>query len=141
MMWFIFLIFFTLWMAWSKRRKLRKIFFISTILVWSLLGSGLGTIFYSAGPCYYSNVVVDGLPDPFNSLMERLQDVHETHFLWAIFNQNGLWKAKVLENWLPFGGISAMPSVHVAMAMLFALTLRAVNPVLGTLGKNIYMAA
>ena len=132
MTWFLFLVFFSLWMGWSKRRNLRNVFFISTIVVWSVFGSVLGTVFYSAGPCYYQEVV--GLPDPYSPLMERLHEVHEKQFMWAIFNQNGLWEAKMAGKWLPFGGISAMPSVHVAMAMVFALTLVAVNPILGIVG-------
>jgi hypothetical protein len=132
MTWFGFLTLFSLWMGWSKRRNLRKVYFISTIVVWSVFGSGLGTVFYSAGPCYYQEVV--GIPDPYSPLMERLDAVHEKQTLWAVSNQNGLWEAKMAGKWLPFGGISAMPSVHVAMAMVFALTLVSVNPILGTAG-------
>jgi membrane-associated phospholipid phosphatase len=51
--------------------------------------------------------------------------------LWAISNQIGLWEAKLHGTWLPFGGISAMPSIHLAMATLFALLAFSVRRWLG----------
>ena len=54
--------------------------------------------------------------------------------LFAIKNQHLLWDAKQQHHWIPFGGISAMPSVHVAMAVLFALTLGEAFPLLRATG-------
>jgi hypothetical protein len=120
MLWFLVLFSLIFWMGWTKRRRLRLHFFTSTILVWSLLGSGMGTVFSSAGPCYYSNVIsVD--ENPFAPLMHRLTEIHQNTFLWAVNNQVGLWQAKENGIWLPFGGISAMPSIHLAMAMIFVM--------------------
>jgi hypothetical protein len=120
MLWFVFLFLSCLWMAWSKNRRLRLCFFVSTLLVWSLVGSGLGTIFSSAGPCYYSQVLPSN-ENPFAPLMSRLEEINRSGSLYAITNQIGLWDAKLKDTWLSFGGISAMPSVHLAMATVFAL--------------------
>jgi hypothetical protein len=120
MLWFLFLFLFCLCMAWSRRRRLRLCFFVSTLLVWILLGSGLGTLFSSAGPCYYS-AAVNTTHNPFVPLMTKLAEIHDDRFLFALNNQRGLWEAKLSGDWFAFGGISAMPSIHLAMATLFFL--------------------
>lgn len=130
MLWFIILFSFCLWMAWSNRRGLRLQFFVTTVIVWMVFGSIFGTIFASAGPCYYPNVVTKGL-NPYQSLMDSLSAIHASKPLWAIHNQIGLWDAQLAKEWLPFGGISAMPSIHVAMAVVFALLGKQVNCWLG----------
>jgi hypothetical protein len=118
--WFVFLAVSCLWMALSKRRHLRLCFLVSTLLVWSLLGSFLGTVLSSAGPCYYSEVVMTG-DNPFAPLMARLSEISQDTHLWATWNQFVLSEAKRYDTWLPFGGISAMPSIHLAMTTLFTL--------------------
>jgi hypothetical protein len=129
-LWFAVFFLFCFRMAWTEKRQLRLCFFISTILVWSLLGSVFGTIFSSAGPCYYSRVVSE-TADPFAPLMHRLSDIHQQSSLWALSNQFGLWEAQIYGTWLPFGGISAMPSIHLAMATLFALVAFNVHKIFG----------
>ncbi|MBW2482151.1 MAG: phosphatase PAP2 family protein [Deltaproteobacteria bacterium] len=123
MLWFFILLTFCLWMAWTSDRKLRLQFFISSLLVWIILGSIFGTIFSSAGPCYYSKVVeVSEALNPYQPMLNKLYTYHESQHLWAVFCQMGVWDAKISNKWLPFGGISAMPSIHVAMAIIFMLT-------------------
>ena len=107
-------------MAWTKRRRLRLCYFISTLLIWILLGSGLGMALSSAGPCYYS-FVVDTNENPFIPLMTNLEEIHRDAFLYAVHNQHMIWDARLKSHWLPFGGISAMPSIHLAMGTLFAM--------------------
>jgi hypothetical protein len=132
MLWFFILLFFILWMAWTSDRKLRFQFFISSLLVWIILGSLFGTIFSSAGPCYYSKVVeVSEATNPYQPMLNKLYSYHESKHLWAVYNQIGLWEAKITHKWLPFGGISAMPSIHVAMAMIFMLTAWQANKLYG----------
>jgi membrane-associated phospholipid phosphatase len=46
-------------------------------------------------------------------------EIHRRNSLWAIENQEGLWENYQVGRWLPFGGISAMPSIHVAIAVLY----------------------
>ena len=123
MLWFIFLIAYCFGMAWSSNRRLRLQFMISSLLVWMIFGSVLGITFSSAGPCYYAKTIDRShSEDPYQPLLSKLHTYHESKSLWAIRNQIGLWKSKISCKWLPFGGISAMPSVHVAMAMIFLFT-------------------
>jgi hypothetical protein len=117
--WFLSLFTIILWMGWSNKRRLRAQFFLSFILIWILIGTVLATFFSSAGPCYYSDVT--GGVDPFGPLMSYLDSIHESSFLYARKYQKGIWEAYAGNISLPFGGISAMPSVHVATAVLFAL--------------------
>jgi hypothetical protein len=123
--WFYLLFVSCLWMGWTTRRHLRLCYLISTLLVWIIIGSGFGTILSSAGPCYYSKVV-SATDDPYAPQIRRLSEISELRIqnnqksLDATYNQAGLWESKVSGTWNSFGGISAMPSIHLAMATLFA---------------------
>lgn len=122
MTWFYVLFLSCLWMAWTPRRHLRLCYLLSTLLVWILIGSVMATFLSSAGPCFYSHVV-SASDNPFALLMKRLNEISQQsngRYLHALFNQAGLWEGKITDTWGPFGGISAMPSVHLAMATLFA---------------------
>jgi hypothetical protein len=119
MLWFPALFGFLLWAAWSGHRALRRRALLAAVLVWVLCGNVAAVALSSAGPCYYGAVVAGN--NPYSRLMTTLDSYHHEHFLFARFNQVSLWNAMQSHTWLPFGGISAMPSVHVAMAVLLAL--------------------
>jgi hypothetical protein len=131
-LWFPILFFSCLWMGWSVRRKLRFQFFINACLTWVILGTFLAIIFSSAGPCYYDKVV-NGHPNPYELLMNRLMNIHESTPLFAIKNQIGIWHAYENHIWLSFGGISAMPSLHIAITVLLALVGWRINRCAGIL--------
>jgi membrane-associated phospholipid phosphatase len=68
--------------------------------------------------------------------MLRLSEISESgkgNYLDAIFNQAGLWEGKITATWGAFAGISAMPSIHLAMATLFAFLAFEVRKWLGWL--------
>jgi hypothetical protein len=132
MLWFPLLFGIVIWMAFSTRRRLRAQFFLCLCLVWILLGNLAAAIFSSAGPCYYARVV-RGHKDVFAPLMRYLHSLSPQRFIWATQNQQKLWQAQVKGDHLTFGGISAMPSVHVAVAMLFALVCRRIGRGVGLL--------
>jgi hypothetical protein len=119
MLWFPMLFGFLLWAAWSADRALRRRALLAAVLVWVLCGNVAAIALSSAGPCYYDSVVTGA--NPYAGLMMMLDSFHHQHLLFARVNQIGLWNAMQSHTWLPFGGISAMPSVHVAMAVLVAL--------------------
>ena len=137
MLWFPILFLSCLWMAWSQRRKLRLQFFISLCLTWIILGTFLATIFSSAGPCYFAKVI-NSHPNPYEPLMIRLNEINTSMPLFAIKNQIGIWNAYENHVWLPFGGISAMPSLHIAIAVIFALAGWRINRFVGML-LTVYM--
>jgi membrane-associated phospholipid phosphatase len=108
------------WQAFSLRDlKLRMQFFLSFVLAWAVLGTGLATLFSSAGPCYYSRVVMND--NIYHPLMEYLNTVQESFPIWALDMQEMLWKTYE-NNKVDLGsGVSAMPSMHVSTSLLFAL--------------------
>lgn len=97
---------------------------IAWVLAWLLIGTLAAWAFASAGPCYYNDLVG---PDPnFAALNARLRSLAAEARaagleLSNIEFQSMLLKAQASGRYAPAGGISAMPSMHVAMATLIAL--------------------
>lgn len=129
--WFFLVFFVATSIAFSRNPRLRLHFFISFFSTWIVLGTAMATVLFSAGPCYYGRIV--GGYDPFAPLMNYLELVHrETYPLFAIISQKALWDAYKSGIHMSFGGgISAMPSLHVAMAVLCALVVWKINRFIG----------
>ena len=118
-MWFPALVMTVVWLAWSGPGPLRSQFFLAYALTWIVLGVGVAIALSSAGPCYYTEVV--GAPNPYVDLLSHLATVDQTRPLAALDVQSILWTdyTGLAEDGIE--GISAMPSLHVAMATLMAL--------------------
>jgi hypothetical protein len=103
-----------LWYAWRPDGRSRR-FLTAVALAWVGLGVVAATAFASAGPCYYGEVTGD--PTPYASLLQALG----RQPLLATELQRGLWGA--YEGGLVWmgSGISAFPSMHVAIPALYAL--------------------
>ncbi len=118
-----------MWLAFDTRLShLRTRFFASFMLTWMLGGGVLAFMLSSAGPVFYSNLGLS--PDPYVGLMSYLRSVHEVYTVDALPMQEMLWAAYTGENAL-VAGISAMPSMHNATALLFVLAVWPVNRKLG----------
>ena len=111
---------------------LRRRFLLTNALAWVLLGALAATAFSSAGPWAYGAVA--GTPDPYAGLMGWLQaiDAGGLH-LKALAAQRILWEAHESGRVLTAAGISAMPSLHIAMVTLVALASWRLSPWLGAL--------
>ena len=118
-LWFVLLLLFIVWASWSSRRELRQRALLAFLFMWIGAGTITATLSASAGPCFY-NYVVAG-PNPYSPLMEHLDSFATTKPLGARVNQTQLWEVRRADEWKTFGGISAMPSLHVGIAALFAL--------------------
>lgn len=117
-----FLIFFGVlyWQVFSLRDpRLRMQYLLSCILSWVLIGTVAASIFSSAGPCYYGRII-DG-DNIYQPLMEYLSVAKESYPVWALNTQENLWESYKQSKTSLGSGISAMPSMHVSMAVLFAL--------------------
>jgi hypothetical protein len=114
--WFIAISLIGTWQMVSKGPA-REQFLVSSVLCWGVVGTVGAAAFASVGPVFYGRLL--GEPDPFAGLASYIQSVPE-----AAHPQDWLWQAYA-ENRLPeFGkGISAMPSLHVAIATLNALVI------------------
>jgi hypothetical protein len=119
--WFFGLASLWFWQAFALRdRLLRMQFFIGYMACFILLGNIMATILASGGPCYYGRLV-DG-PDPYAPLMLYLGRVDLPGYLnISVGLQNTLWNYYASGDSGVGAGISAMPSMHVAGATLFAL--------------------
>jgi len=108
--------------------EVRLRFFLGYIIVWAVLGNAFAALLSSAGPCYYTQVT--GQPSPYAELMGYLYSITTDGVaLNAVQIQGRLWSGHVNAILEYGGGISAMPSLHIATTFLFALSMRNAYPV------------
>lgn len=91
---------------------------------WVLIGTVAAWFFASAGPCYYNALV--GHDESYGQLQRHLallarQAAAEGHPIETLEFQPLLLKSFYARVLAPAGGISAMPSMHVALATLCAI--------------------
>jgi hypothetical protein len=128
--WFLVLGFVLVWQIFSLRdQRLRRQFFWALLITWILLGNIAGTYLASAGPCFYGRIT--GMPDPYEPLMAYLRETDLSHPIWALRAQELLWHHYVTRQVEVAAGISAMPSLHVAISTLLALLCWRTNKLLG----------
>ena len=109
--------------------KERTRFFLAFMLITAVLGTLFATLYSSAGPAYFTRLGLS--PDPYADLMAYLNTVKQSYPLWALDTQDMLWAYK--QEGSVFGGISAMPSIHNATALLFVLAVWHKSPILRTI--------
>lgn len=97
----------------SLQRRLQ--YCLAVILTWCIGGNLLAIVFSSAGPCYYDFIHIGS-----GYYAEQMAHLAAIGDLRALDSQNMLWTAYSSAG-LGVGGISAMPSMHCATAMLFIL--------------------
>jgi PAP2 superfamily len=126
----IFLLYIAVPFLWIIRmpKSLRKQFGLSYILCWILIGALFANIFASVGPCFLEPMTGD---NHFRPLLEYLSKTDRQFPLLALDVQQKLleWRAK--DNGNLGGGISAMPSMHVSIALLVFLGMRRIGRVFG----------
>lgn len=121
--WFVPLLLFVL-LSWLAPLRLRTQFLLAFASVWMLLGTAMAFLLPGAGPCYYGRFHPGG--DMFAAMNERLAMQND----WLIANGWGDLKALAGQEELLLifdadrlqlaAGISAMPSLHNALAVIFA---------------------
>jgi hypothetical protein len=107
-----------------KNRELRARYFIGFFAIWTVLGVALATGFASVGPCFVGPLLGDHRFDEQMAYLASANEkfpvlvlpVQQMLLAWHAAGTNGLG-----------GGITAMPSMHVAMALLFALSMARVS--------------
>jgi hypothetical protein len=119
-LWFLIMFGVFFWQAISFRNpRLRMQYLLTFQLSWILLGTVAAIAFSSGGPCFYGRLV-NG-PDIYEPLMKYLWTAKQSYPLWALDVQEELWAAYQNKEIAPLLGITAMPSMHVSSAFLFAL--------------------
>lgn len=119
--------------AWlpASTYRLRNQYLLSYIAIWIGIGSVLAFLLPSAGPCYYENFA--GSYPSFAELNDSLVTAQAAAGakLTALSNQAGLLRAFGGDSLAVGAGISAMPSVHNGLAVLFAIAGWRVSKLLG----------
>lgn len=104
--------------------RTRRRYLTSYVLSWIVQGSLLATLIPAAGPCFYDAFHAD--TGRFTALTRLLDEqnrfllAHGTPGLYAHVYQAALLSLYRAPNLAIGGGISAMPSMHNALAVLFA---------------------
>ncbi len=117
-LWFEVLLFTHFWFIFTTDPQ-RMRYFLTYVLCWALLGNGMASAFSSVGPCFYE-YFVDG-PNPFTPLMTYLDSAGQSSRLTARIAQDYLWSTYQSGTHEIGTGISAMPSLHIAMGFLTVL--------------------
>jgi membrane-associated phospholipid phosphatase len=118
-LWFLVLTAFFFWQGFRKEdTPLRQRYLLSYLLTWAIGTCVLGTVFSSAGPCFYG--FVEQGANPYTGLMNYLAEANTIYPIWAVPTQDTLWQSH-LAGFGEIEGVSAMPSMHVATTILFIL--------------------
>ena len=131
-LWFLIMFGTFLWQSGSLTRPIARMqFFLTFILIWAILGNFLAIVLSSAGPVYFARVTGDA--SPFQPLMDYLYAANQVVPVMALDVQEQLWASYLKDGFVTLGGITAMPSMHVATSLSFALVAYAYSRKLGHL--------
>lgn len=111
--WFLVMLGLFAWIAFARDRRFQLQAATTYFLVWIVLGNVMATLFASVGPCYYQLYFAS---DYYGPLMEQLQQTGE---LRALALQDYLY-TRVGDESIG-AGISAFPSIHVAITSLLVI--------------------
>lgn len=112
----------------QKDPNLRRRYFVSFLLCWAVLGMMTAAAFSSVGPCFVGPM--EGNP----YYAEQMLYLRRANEQWPVLT---VAVQDALMSWRQSGdhglgrGISAFPSMHVSIAMLFFLAMRHVSPLAG----------
>jgi hypothetical protein len=113
-----FLVMWSVWIVFAAgRHPDRTRFLLTFAMLWIVVGSIMASAFASAGPCYYEYL---GLTEnPYAPLMAYLNAADQHAPISALRVQDMLWQGHAGTG--SDLGISAMPSMHNAIALLIVL--------------------
>ena len=101
-------------------------FFLSFLLITMIGGSLMATIFSSAGPCFYDDLIGG---DRFAPLMDTLRTYNFDHSLAPLRLQELLWATYIGTPGANLHSISAFPSFHILVVVLYCFLAAARGPV------------
>ncbi|MBB5687780.1 phosphatase PAP2 family protein [Sphingobium boeckii] len=124
-MWFVLMYCFpAIAITMAKNYEIRLRLVTCWLMSWMLIGSAAAWLFGSAGPCYYNALI--GPNESFALLNHQLVQLAAQAQDAGVTIRTLGYQPQLLSTFLDpeleaVGGISAMPSMHVAMATLFAI--------------------
>lgn len=113
--WFFFMFMTLGWFCYTSNTKLQIRGLMTYLLSWGLLGGVAAVAFSSVGPCFYEQFYGNAR---FAPLLTKLSAIHTETPLFAARSMQYLIKAHAIGADKFGSGISAMPSMHVAIGML-----------------------
>jgi hypothetical protein len=117
--WFFWMLLVWVLVAFAQRHRAENTqYFLAYVLMWTIGGTLIATVFAAAGPCYYGNFVAG--PNPFHELMARLFAINDRMPVFSLTVQAMLWQGQVHPDPTRLAGISALPSLHVTASVLRA---------------------
>jgi len=114
----------------TRNMPLRNQFLVALVLTWTILGTILPLLLPAVGPCFYG-LLYPHRVDPYRPLMDYLLVADSHYTIRALDLQQALWADFKADELRPGSGISATPSMHVAIATLVALLAWRVSRFLG----------
>jgi hypothetical protein len=118
------------WTALLRSSHVRRRYLFAFVVMFLVVGNLFALALASAGPAYF-DFVASSPRDPYASLLAYLRSVDVHTPLLSVRGEGALWYA-YQHRVEAFGlGVSAMPSVHVASAVLTALFGFAFSRILG----------
>ena len=109
------------WLTWAPDSVHRRRFWTAFALLFALLGIVLAHLLASGGPVFYGGLVAG--PNPFAPFVANLLAMHAAAPLAAVQFQQLVWDDYARGAHTYWIAMSAMPSLHVAIPMLFACAL------------------
>ncbi len=107
---------------------LRRQFFLTYVLSWSVIGGAMATWLASVGPVFVGPLLGD---TRFDEQMAYLRAANEQIPILVLPVQEMLLERYASADNGLGSGITAMPSMHVAIAFLFWIAMRQISPRLG----------
>jgi PAP2 superfamily len=115
-LWFPIMMLYVGWFCFTRDQFLQLRGLLTYVLAWAVLGNFVALGLSSVGPCFYERFYAD---PQFAPMMAQLQAIHSEHALFAPRAMDYLIDS-IGKDRLG-AGISAMPSLHVAIAFLCLL--------------------
>lgn len=113
-----------------RDREVRARYFIGFFAIWTVIGIALATGLASVGPCFVGPLFGDHSFDPQMAYL-RAANEHYRVMVLPVQDQLLAWQQAHAHGL--GSGISAMPSMHVGMATLFALAMWRTSRIAGIL--------
>lgn len=104
----------------------------SYVITWIIGGAVLATVFYSVGPVFYGEFY-PGLANPYAGLLDWLSNVANGQPAFSLTAANFLYETSYDDLHPDINGISAMPSMHVAITWLMTLYAFKVRRIFGVI--------
>jgi hypothetical protein len=108
----------------NKNATLRAQYFIGYFAIWTVIGVILATALASVGPCFVGPLLGN---HHYDQQMAYLRSANAHFPIMVLSVQDALLASYQASNHGLGRGITAMPSIHVAMATLFFLAMRRVS--------------